>query len=254
MKTGFKKLDKMLGGGINKGEVTIIAGRPSKYKKTLAFNIAYGFAKDFYKTMIFSTNLSKKLIQERIDKICENGDTNNAEEFNIEDYIGINDCSYLTPKYIEEQYKNMSKKLNGVNAIIIDCFNDILCDDWSDLKQRNYNCEKINRSIVMNDLRKLARDKDIAIILCVNLNKDIDTRKDNKPNLDDLAKIIDGECFPDNVFFIFDENSCCKPEECDFKNLKVEVSLNRNFKSGILNFKLNVTNFKLLEDEKDLQH
>ena len=33
MKTGFKKLDKMLGGGINEGEVTIIAGRPAKYKK-----------------------------------------------------------------------------------------------------------------------------------------------------------------------------------------------------------------------------
>lgn len=254
MKTGFKKLDKMLGGGINKGEVTIIAGRPAKYKKTLAFNIAYGFAKDFYSTMIFSTNLSKKLVQERINKICGNSDINNTEKVNIESYIGINDCSYLTPKYIEEQFKYMSRKSGGFNAIIIDCFNNILCDDWSDLKQRNYNCEKINRSIVMNDLRKLARDKDIAIILCVNLNKDIDTRKDNKPNLDDLAKIIDVECFPDNVFFIFDENGCCNPEECDFKNLKVEVSLNRNLKSGILNFKLNVTNFKLLEDEKDWQY
>lgn len=250
MKTGFKILDKMLGGGINKGKVTIIAGRPAKYKKTLAFNIAYGFAKVFYRTMIFSTNLSKKLIQERIDKICENGNTNNAEKLNIEDYIGINDCSCLTPKYIEEQYKNMSKKLNGVNAIIIDCFNDILCDDWSVLKQHNNNCEKINRSIVMNDLRKFARDKDIAIILCVNLNRDIDTRKDNRPNLDDLAKIIDVECFPDNVFFIFDDNGCYKTEECGFKNLKVELSLNRNFESGILNLKLNVTNFKLIEDEK----
>lgn len=69
-----------------------------------------------------------------------------------------------------------------------------------------------------------------------------------------MAKIIDGECFPDIVFFIYDENGCCNPEECDFKNLKVEVSLNRNLKSGILNFKLNVTNFKLLEDEKDWQY
>ena len=97
MKTGFKKLDKMLGGGINEGEVTIIAGRPAKYKKTLAFNIACSFAKDFYRTMIFSTNLSKTLVQERINKICGNSDINNTEKVNIESYIGINDCSYLTP-------------------------------------------------------------------------------------------------------------------------------------------------------------
>lgn len=95
----------------------------------MAFNIAYSFAEDFYSTMIFSTNLSKKPVQEKINKICGNSDINNTEKGNIESNIGINDCSYLTPKYIEKQYKNMSKKLNGVNAIIVDCFNDILCDE-----------------------------------------------------------------------------------------------------------------------------
>lgn len=251
MKTGFKKLDKILGGGINEGEVTIIAGRPAKYKKTLAFNIACSFAKDFYRTMIFSTNLSKTLVQERINKICGNSDINNAEKVNIESYIGINDCSYLTPKYIEEQYKNMSKKLNGVNAIIVDCFNDILCDEWNELKQCNSDCKKINRSIVMNNLRKLARDKGVAIILCVNLNRDIETRKDNRPYINDLSKVIDGQCFPDNVLFIFDDNGWEKSEECEYKNLTVEVARNRTLECGFINYKFNATNFKLIEDEKD---
>ena len=42
----------------------------------------------------------------------------------------------------------------------------------------------------MNNLRKLARDKGVAIILCVNLNRDIETRKDNRPYINDLSKVI----------------------------------------------------------------
>jgi len=251
METGFNKLDKILGGGINKGEITVIAGRPAKYKKTLALNIACSLAKDYYSTMIFSTVLSKRLIQERINKIFENSNTNNNEKINIEDYIGINDCSYLTPKYIEDQYKKMSKELNYISVIIIDSFNDILCEEWSELKQRHSDCKKINRSVVMNNLRKFARDNSVAIILCINLNRDIETRKDNRPYIDDLSKIIDGQCFPDNVLFIFDDNGWDRIEKSDYKNLKIEVSLNRNLESGIINYKFNTTNFRLIEGEED---
>ena len=66
-----------------------------------------------------------------------------------------------------------------------------------------------------------------------------------------MSKVIDGQCFPDNVLFIFDDNGCEKSEECEYKNLTVEVARNRTLECGFINYKFNATNFKLIEDEKD---
>lgn len=249
MKTGYRRLDKMLGGGIKKGEVTIIAGRPGMYKKTFALNIASGLAKNFNKTMFFSTYLSEKLIKERINKICEDESADDGKLIKLKDLFVINDSSYLTPNYIEKQIDSLSSKSPNISTVIIDCFNDIVCDNWAEIQRNAFSSEKLNRSIVMNELRRIARDKNIAIILCANLDRELETRDDHKPNIEDLLRLIDKACFPDNILFMFRDYY---NDSVEFDNEKVEVhvSLNRNCETGKINYRFIQPLFLMAEEKK----
>ena len=116
--------------------------------------------------------------------------------------------------------------------------NGIIC------KKNNCYNPKINRNIVMNNLRKMARDKDIAIILCVNLDREIEERKDHRPTIEDLSRIIDFECYSENVILMFRDyyNS-----QSDNNKLEVNVVRNRGCNLKKLNFKFIYDEYKLIE-------
>ena len=252
MKTGYKRLDKLLGGGLKKGEVTIIAGRPAMFKRTLALNIAHGLANSFYKTLIFSTQYSEKIISDKINKMCEN-ELIGSERATIKtkEMFIINDHSYLTPSYIEKQIDDISQKKRDISAVVIHCFNDILCDNWRDLEKRSYADKITNRSVVMNELRRIARDKNIAIIVCANLDREVELRDDHNPTLEDLSRVIDYECFPDNILFVF-RNSvyAFDDKNNDEDKLEVRAVETRSTQSGTIVFRYDKDINKLLEEKK----
>lgn len=241
MEICYKKLDKTLG-GLQKGEVTIIAGRPSMCKKTLALNIACNLTNDFNHILVFSTFERKNCVEEKIQKILRTD--KDDIDLEIDKNMFINDCPYLTPSYIEKEFVQTSKVVGGVDVVVIEYFNDIVCDEWNDLQKNNYYNPKINRNIVMNNLRKMARDKDIAIILCVNLDREIEERKDHRPTIEDLSRIIDFECCPENVILMFRDyyNS-----QSDNNKLEVNVVRNRGCNLKKLNFKFIYDEYKLIE-------
>ena len=256
MKTGYKRLDKLLGGGLKKGEVTIIAGRPSMFKRTLALNIAYGLAGNFYKTLIFSTQYSEKIISDTINKICAN-ETIGADRvvIKVRDMFAINDHSYLTPSYIENQLDDISQKKRDISAVIIHSFNDIFCDNWSNLARQTYSDKQTNRNIVMNELRRIARDRNIAIILCVNLDRELETRNDHRPTIEDLSRIIDAGCFPDNVIFTYRDSLYMseledKNKEIDWDKVDVKVALSRSSQCDKITYRYDKETHKLLEEKK----
>ena len=241
MKTGYKKLDKALGGGLKKGEVTIIAGRPGMCKQEFALNIAVNLARSSLKTMIFSNKCSETMIKDGITKIC------GKRNINIKDLLLINDSSYLTPKYIEDEYDKVSQKeLNNISLIIIDVFNFVLCDDWNNLVKNSFNIEKINRNIVINELRRMARDKNVAIILCVNLDRELEEREDHKPYLDDLERVINLECFPDNIFLMY---RYCYDDSNEYDSNNIEVSVCGRNLSSVINYNFNFERRRLTEDK-----
>ena len=64
--TGFPDLDKLLGGGLQRSDLAIIAARPSLGKSTLAFNIARHAAEQLARVAVFSLEMSAEQIGIRL--------------------------------------------------------------------------------------------------------------------------------------------------------------------------------------------
>ena len=105
--TGFPDLDKLLGGGLQRSDLAIIAARPSLGKSTLAFNIARHAAEQLARVAVFSLEMSAEQIGIRLVASEADVDShrmrvgllNSQEEQREHDAIG-----YLSelPIYIDE--------------------------------------------------------------------------------------------------------------------------------------------------------
>ena len=105
--TGFADLDKLLGGGLQRSDLIIVAARPSLGKSTLAFNIARYAAEQLARVAVFSLEMSAEQIGIRLVASEADVDShrmrvgllNSQEEQREHDAIG-----YLSglPIYIDE--------------------------------------------------------------------------------------------------------------------------------------------------------
>ena len=105
--TGFPDLDKLLGGGLQRSDLIIVAARPSLGKSTLAFNIARHAAEQLARVAVFSLEMSAEQIGIRLVASEADVDShrmrvgllNSQEEQREHDAIG-----YLSelPIYIDE--------------------------------------------------------------------------------------------------------------------------------------------------------
>ena len=81
---GFKDIDKRIG-GFNNGELIIIAGRPSMGKTTFALNIAENVAKKGGAVVIFSLEMNKRLLLNRLISSVSEITANKLKYGNIAD-------------------------------------------------------------------------------------------------------------------------------------------------------------------------
>ena len=75
IKSDLNRLDKMLNGGFRKGALSVIAGRPGMGKTAFALQIAGNISKNGNNVILFSLEMSKDTVLERmakqgIDKEC----------------------------------------------------------------------------------------------------------------------------------------------------------------------------------------
>src|SRR5690606_946127 len=64
--TGFKDLDRKLGGGLRAGDLIIVAGRPSMGKSALAFQIGEHVAQAGYPVLVLSMEMSRQQVLDRV--------------------------------------------------------------------------------------------------------------------------------------------------------------------------------------------
>ena len=213
--TGFADLDKLLGGGLQRSDMIVLAARPSLGKSTLAFNIARHAAQQGAHVGIFSLEMSAEQIGIRLVASEANVDSyrlrlgmvSEAEHRRELDAIGT--LSEL-PIFIDEtptqwivEMRGKSRRLQterGVDLLIVD-YMQLIRDPGRRTENRVQEMGEISAS-----LKGMARDLDIPVLACSQLSRAPEQRPSRRPILSDLRESGSIEQDADLVAFIYRED------------------------------------------------
>lgn len=187
LKTGFKELDKILGGGLFFGQVDLICGKRGDGKSTVAQQIIGGSVAQGYPTLIYSGELTDYLCKSWLDFQMA-GPSNVIENYNIDgaihrfitnsteeslnnwyrDKLFIYDNSIIDDDEPEDLIKTITESIMqyGIKVILIDNLMtaiDLDASPESDKYER--------QSKFVKKLAKIATKYDVLILLVAHRRK-----------------------------------------------------------------------------------
>lgn len=194
--TGFRDLDEALMGGVRRGDLVVIAGRPSMGKTALGFQAGLNAAMNGHTVMAFTLEMSRRQITER--SIAQVGGIEFSRilsgNLRDEDYdrmaaaIGklhqipflIDDTGGLSIQDIAARARTQAKT-GGLSMIIVDY-----------LQIMGYVGREMSRNERLGEISRhakaLAKELDVPFILLSQLNRDVEKRQDKRPLMSDLRE------------------------------------------------------------------
>jgi replicative DNA helicase len=206
---GIEQLDNAAG-GMTRGEITVVGGRPGHGKTTMVINIVKRLLEQGKKVMLFNREMTnvemmKKILvmefqefsYEKIRKASnidkEITEINLKKEELGEKYknlIMLDDC-----KTLADAMKEISKEKPDV---VLDDYIQLIRTDNSKNKDRRFEIEDI-----MLDYKWICKKIKCSAILVSQLNREIERRLDPRPKLSDFAESGVIEQTAEAAFFVY---------------------------------------------------
>jgi replicative DNA helicase len=221
--TGFRDLDQDTG-GLQPGELVIIAARPSMGKTALALNIARNAAVDHgKKAAIFSLEMTKRSLalrllasEARVDLTPFRRGYGSVEANNKLVHAGgrlagadiwIDDSGMITILEIKAKCRRLASE-RGLDLVLVDYLQ--LCHGDTPTHRKDLEIAEISHG-----LKSLAKELDIPVIALSQLNRGPEQRDPDKrrPNMGDLRESGAIEQDADVVSFIYREEVYNRTEE-----------------------------------------
>jgi len=235
LETGFAEIDKKIG-GLQGGQLIVIAGRPSMGKSTLAVNIAENVSIHGGRpSCIFSMEMSKVELTDRI--ISSTSRVNIRESFEDEGWLRvtnaitaltnapllISDSGSITPSEIRARARRLKRK-HDLSLIVVDYLQ--LMHVPGNRENRAVEIGQISRA-----LKSLAKELQIPIIALSQLNRGVEQRQDKRPVMSDLRDSGDIEQDADVIMLVYREEYYDK--ETPRKGIsEVNIAKQRNGPTG----------------------
>ena len=214
IKTGYDNIDKY-SGGLTRGEITIIGGRPGHGKTTVMVNMLSKVLEQGHKAMFFSRELPNSELLKKI--ICLESEqlSYSMVRKNIftEQSIKIvnNTIEKIRDKYSKDKFLMFDnvRDFSAASSEIKRFKPDVIFDDYIQLITCDgYNNERrLQIEKLVNNYKWLAKENDSVVVLASQLNRFIErnnTRgKPYEPQLSDLAESGAIEQVAENVFFSY---------------------------------------------------
>lgn len=207
--TGFKNLDKATG-GLRKGDLIIIAGRPSMGKTMFSLNVSDNIVKE-NKAAIFELEMSaEKLGSRRLASRAlinatklPRGDMSSDEWVRLTKRAGEiatrnNMFTDTTPGITMAEIRAKCKKIKlkyGLDVVVIDHLGLITPTTKESRVQQV--------SEITRQGKILAKDLDVAVIMLSQLSRACEARNDKRPMLSDLRESGSIEQDADLVMFMY---------------------------------------------------
>ncbi|TGB04707.1 replicative DNA helicase [Halobacillus salinus] len=241
---GFRDFDNMTGGGPQNGDLFIVAARPSMGKTAFALNIASGHCKNGGSADIFSLEMGTKQLLHRMISAEGNIDAQKWRTmfFSNEDYDkAINAIGEMT-KWdfdIHEKATTVSDMRAIIRRSVIEKGrnNHLVVIDYLQLMSvlGKYERRDLEVGSITRELKLLARELDIPIILVSQLSRGVEQRQDKRPMMSDLRESGNIEQDADVISFLY-RDDYYNPES-ESQNI-VEVILKKQRNGPIGNVEL----------------
>jgi|TARA_Y100000310_G_scaffold324386_1_gene386174 replicative DNA helicase len=211
IKTGYDGLDK-LAGGLTRGEITVIGGRPGHGKTTFLVNLLANMVGNGYKCILFNRELPNSELLKKLITLESGKLSYTMVRKGIFDDTGIKELEKIK-QFIIKKYN--SKKLRMFDnirdfpkaAAEIKKFRpDVILDDYIQLisPTRHIEQRRLQLEALVNDYKWLAKEHKCVVMLASQLNRSLETRSmAAKPQLSDLAESGAIEQVAENVFFTY---------------------------------------------------
>jgi replicative DNA helicase len=221
--TGFTDLDKKLA-GLQPANLIVIAGRPAMGKSSLALNIATNAASNGEAVAIFSLEMSKEEIVQRILSSVGKVDSMKLRSGQlgplwqrVVDAAGkmykapiyIDDSPVVTVTDIRAKCRRLKRK-KGLSLVVVDYLQLM---EAHGPENRQQEIAQISRN-----LKNLARELEVPIIAASQLNRSLESREDKRPRLSDLRESGSIEQDSDVVMFVY-RHEYYHPEDQDKKGI-----------------------------------
>ncbi|HEX6301687.1 MAG TPA: replicative DNA helicase [Acidimicrobiia bacterium] len=235
--TGFVDLDKKLA-GLQAANLVVIAGRPAMGKSSLTLNIATNAAAAGEPVAIFSLEMSKEELVQRILSSVGKVDSMKLRSGQlgplwqrVVDAAGrmykapiyIDDSPVVTVTDIRAKCRRLKRK-KGLSLIVVD-YLQLMEAHGSENRQQEI-------AQISRNLKNLARELEVPIIAVSQLNRSLESREDKRPRLSDLRESGSIEQDSDVVMFVY-RHEYYHPEDQDKKGIaEVIVAKHRAGSTG----------------------
>jgi replicative DNA helicase len=216
--TGFRDLDTLLAGGLWRGDLITVAGRPGMGKTAFMLGIAMNMARVGVRVGITSLEMNADSLVLRMAAMetginlqkLRMGNLNSKEWQTIlkaapalrELPIVTNDAPVQTVDQIHAQGRRW-QMMYGLDCMILDYLGLLHSADQPRGKRDDNRVLEISR--MTRGCKELARDLNIPVIMAAQVNRGPDARTDKRPMLSDLRESGSIENDSDVVAFIFRE-------------------------------------------------
>ena len=209
--TGYESLDRFAG-GLTRGEITIVGGRPGHGKTTMLINMMSRILENGGRAMFFSRELPNAELLKKI--ICLESQQLSyglvrKNLFTDSDHVKMNMAiEIIKKKYGKDRFLMFDnlKDFAASSAEVKKFQPDVIFDDYIQLigysgkeEQRRLQIEEL-----VNNYKWLAKETKAAVVLASQLNRGIEHRgRTYLPQLSDLAESGAIEQVAENVFFTY---------------------------------------------------
>ncbi len=237
MKTGFGKLDSIMI-GLNDTDLIIVAARPGMGKSAFALNIAANVCRgeNAKSVCYFSLEMGNEQLVTRMlsSESLVNGYSLRSGDIKPEEWKslarGADELSSM-PLYFDEtagitvsQMKAKVRRIPNCGLVIIDYLQLMSSPN-------NYNNRVLEISEITRQLKLMAKELKIPVILLSQLNRSVESRTDKHPQLADLRESGSIEQDADVILFLYREGYYNK-ELSDQSTSECIIAKNRHGETG----------------------
>ncbi len=228
---GYPELDELTG-GMTRGEITVIAGRPGHFKSTTMLNIVRNIIHSGYKVLVMNREMSNIEMMKKL--IILESEHLSYEKIRI-GTLNDNDNDMLekSKQNIRKNYKNliMNDKIFDIEGSMREIRKhtpDVVVDDYIGLVSvAGVDDNRMRVDNIMKQYKWSAKKHKMAVLLVSQLNRECETRANKRPLLRDLRDSGSIEQDAEIILFMYYEWRYYV-QESDMGEYGIEIILGKN--------------------------